>query len=129
MSFPIPAPGFVDPLALASAFIMHTGNRKDNLTSAQKEIIEHPVSKLVILLGLFYITTRNLMWSVILVILYYVLIFVLFNETHPMNILSPKWLSNKGYILETDASNWNLIDIYFRNHEHMTNQITNKLQN
>jgi hypothetical protein len=115
-------PGFVDPLAIASAFIMHTGNRKDNLTAAQKEIIDHPISKMVILLGLFYITTRNIKWSVILLLLYYVLIYVLLNETHPMNILSYKWLANKGYI-ETNPSNWNLIDLYLKNHEHFTNKL------
>ena len=117
------APGFVDPLAIASAFIMHTGNRKDNLTAAQKEIVEHPISKIIILFGLFYISTRNLLWSIILLILYYVLIYVLLNETHPMNILSKSWLMEKGYILKTDSnySNWNLIDMYYKNHEHMTN--------
>ena len=117
------APGFVDPLAIASAFIMHTGNRKDNLTAAQKELVEHPISKIVILFGLFYISTRNLLWSIILLILYYVLIYVLLNETHPMNVLSKNWLIEKGYILNTNTnlSNWNLIDMYYRNHEHMTN--------
>ncbi len=115
-------PPFVDPLAIASAFIMHTGNRKDNLTAAQKEIVDHPISKLIILWGLFYITTRNLKWSVILIILYYVLIFVLFNETHPMHILSHKWLVNRGFIEEPEPSKWNLIDIYFKNHEHMTDK-------
>ena len=115
-------PGFVDPLAIASAFIMHTGNRKDNLTAAQKEIVDHPISKMIILFGLFYITTRNLMWSAILIVLYYVLIFVLLNETHPMHVLSPKWLQDKGYISENTPSKWNLIDLYFKNHEHMTNK-------
>ena len=119
------APGFVDPLAIASAFIMHTGNRKDNLTAAQKELVEHPISKIVILFGLFYISTRNLLWSIILLILYYVLIYVLLNETHPMNVLSKNWLIEKGYILNTNTntnlSNWKLIDMYYRNHEHMTN--------
>jgi hypothetical protein len=118
-----PIAGFVDPLVLASAFIMHAGNRKDNLTDAQKEIVDHPVSKLIILLGLFYISTRNLMWSLILLILYYVLIYVLLNETHPMNILSQKWLFDKGYITEPSLSNWNIIDIYFKNHEHMTTNV------
>ena len=120
-------PGFVDPLAIASAFIMHTGNRKDNLTNAQKELVDHPLSKLVILFGLFYITTRHLMWSIILLILYYVLIYVLLNETHPMNVLSPKWLVDKGYIQEHTPSKWNLIDLYFNNHEHMTNN-NNKIK-
>ena len=117
------APGFIDPLAIASAFIMHTGNRKDNLTAAQKELVEHPISKIVILFGLFYISTRNLLWSIILLILYYVLIYVLLNETHPMNVLSKNWLIEKGYILNTNTnlSNWNLIDMYYKNHEHMTN--------
>jgi hypothetical protein len=116
-----PIAGFIDPLAIASAFIMHAGNRKDNLTDAQKEIVDHPVSKLIILLGLFYISTRNLMWSLILLIVYYMLIYILLNEKHPMNILSQKWLVEKGYITEPTASNWNIIDIYFKNHEHMTN--------
>ena len=115
-------PGFVDPLAIASAFIMHTGNRKDNLTAAQKEIVDHPLSKLIILFGLFYITTRNLKWSCILLLLYYVLVYVLLNETHPMNVLSPKWLVDKGYIEENTLSKWNLIDLYFKNHEYMTNK-------
>ena len=119
-------PGFIDPFVIASTFIMHTGNRKDNLTAAQKEIIDHPISKLVILLGLFYITTRSIKWSIILLILYYVLIYVLLNETHPMNILSYKWLANKGYISDTSLSKWNLIDLYFKNHEQMTNQLHTK---
>ena len=114
-------PTFIDPLAIAASFLMHTGTRKDYLTPAQKEIVDHPMAKIIILFGLFYISTRNLMWSIILVLLYYVLINVLLNETHPMNVLSQNWLFKKGYIKEPTPSKWNFIDMYFKNHEKFTN--------
>ena len=114
-------PPGIDPFVLISAFIMHTGSRKDNLTDAQKDLVDHPVSKLTIILGLFYITTRNIKWSIILLLLYYVLIFVLLNEKHPMNILSYKWLLNKGYISDPSTwKSWNLIDIYIKKHTQLT---------
>jgi len=69
-----------------------------NFTDAQKRLLNHPYGQLFILYAMFYISTRSLLVSAILIVLYLILINVLLNEKHPMNILSTKWLKSEGFI-------------------------------
>ena len=107
-----------DFLAIASAFAMHAGSRHItfDLTKAQKELITHPVSKILIMFGMFYISTRHLTWSIILLVVYFISIHMLLNENHQMNIFSPSWLMAKGFI-ERNSQETKYTDLYLKNLE------------
>jgi hypothetical protein len=107
-----------DFLAIASAFAMHAGSRHItfDLTKAQKELISHPVSKVLIMFGMFYISTRSLMWSIILLFVYFLSIHMLLNENHRMNIFSPSWLMAKGFI-DRNSQDPSYTELYRKNLE------------
>jgi len=86
--------------AVASAFLMHTGARHItfDLTNAQKQLLSQPLSKLIILAAMFYISTRSLIWSTTLLVIYYVTINMFLNENHSLNVFSPSWLVANGYV-------------------------------
>lgn len=90
----------MDPFSIASAFLMHTGARhlQIELTSAQKKLISHPVSKLILLGAMFYVSTKSLLWSVILICVYAITVNVLLNEQHILNIFSRSWLQEQGFL-------------------------------
>jgi len=81
---------------------MQVGSRfiQFNLTTAQKKLIQHPVSQSLLLLFLFYAASRKLLLSIIMVVLYYFIVFILLNEHHPFNIYSRKWLMEEGFLEE-----------------------------
>jgi hypothetical protein len=108
----------VDPLAIASAFLMHTGSRhiSFDLTNAQRALISHPISKMIIMFAMFYISTRQFLWSLVLLILYFVAINVLLNESHPLNMFSPSWLMSQGYTDKfVDKNPEKTIEMYTKN--------------
>lgn len=47
---------------------------------------------------MFYISTRSLMVSAVLIAFYLILVNVLLNENHPLNILSREWLRKEGFL-------------------------------
>jgi hypothetical protein len=83
---------------------MQIGSRfvQFNLTTAQKKLIQHPITQSLLLLFLFYAASRKLLLSIIMIIGYYLLIHILLNEQHPFNIYSRKWLMDEGFIDEDD---------------------------
>lgn len=89
-----------DALSVASAFLMHTGSRHltFDLTSAQKAILAHPISKVVIMFAMFYVSTRSAGWSITLLLVYFLAVNMLFNENHALNVYSPGWLVEKGFV-------------------------------
>jgi hypothetical protein len=107
-----------DPFAVLSIFLMHTGSRHITfeLTDAQKKILAHPVSKLIILTAMFYVGTRSVVWSLTLLMLYYLLVNMLLNENHSLNVFSPGWLMANGYI-DAHATDQNYKDMYKKNVE------------
>ena len=102
-----------DIFAIMSAFLMHSGARhvSFDLTDVQKKIISLPFTKFLILFAMFYISTRNLYWSFLLLLLYIMLIKVLINEKHALNILPKSWLHSEGFITEKI----NHVDLYLEN--------------
>jgi len=69
-----------------------------NLTEAQKKLIQHPVSQSLLLLFMFFAASRKLFLSLGMVVLYYVVVFILLNEEHVLNIYSRQWLAKEGFI-------------------------------
>lgn len=105
----------MDPISIASAFLMHTGARhlQFDLTNAQKKLIAHPISKMILLGAMFYVSTKSLVWSVVLIAIYGVTINILLNEQHMLNIFSRSWLQEQGFLsrkLDRDP-----VELYMRN--------------
>ena len=104
-------------LSIASAFLMHTGSRHltFDLTDAQKALLAHPGSKLVIMFAMFYVSTRNFLWSLALIGLYFVAINILLNEHHRMNVFSPGWLAARGIKSSVLAEKLDYTELYKKN--------------
>lgn len=81
---------------------MQLGSRnfKFNFTEAQQKLMAHPVSQVLLLVAMFYAPTRNIFLSIIIVILYYLVTYVLLNELHPLNLYSTSWLKKEGFKVE-----------------------------
>lgn len=103
---PGPLPG-TQLLTVLSAFLLHTGSRhiQMDLTPAQKDIVAHPFVKKIILFCMFYLSTRSITWSVILIVAYFLLMQMLLNENHPLNLYSKMWLQKKGHVKAPDSGN------------------------
>lgn len=103
-----------DLLTPFSAFMTQVGARQLqlNFTDAQKKIMAHPVSQMAILFGMFYVTTRRVLVALGLLVAYYVMLYVLLNENHPWNMLSPKWLATEGFAEAVEKSSR---DLYYEN--------------
>jgi hypothetical protein len=84
-----------------------------DFTDAQKKLLQHPVAQSLILLFMFYSGTRNFMLSVLMVVAYYAIVFVLLNEKHPLNIYSREWLVKEGFMKEDSVSA--LKELYYDN--------------
>lgn len=87
-----------------SALVSQVGGRHltFQFTSAQQKLLQHPYGQMFILYAMFYISTRSLLVAALLLVVYLILVNVLLNETHPLNILSRDWLKKEGF-LEKDA--------------------------
>lgn len=105
-----------DMLAIFAAFIMHAGARHISfeLTDAQKKLLSMPLSKAIILAALFYISTRSIKWTIILLALYFIVINMLLNENHPLNIFSPGWLLTQGFLQNNNVDK-SYTDLYMKN--------------
>lgn len=105
----------MDPVSIASTFLMHTGSRhlQMELTHAQKMLLSHPVTKLCILGAMFYVSTRSLLWSSVLIVTYVLTVNVLLNENHSWNIFSRSWLVDKGFLSEKKQEDAK--DLYIEN--------------
>lgn len=104
----------IDLLTPFSAFMTQIGARQlqFNFTDAQKKIMAHPVSQMAILFAMFYITTRRVVIALGLLVAYYVMLYILLNENHPWNMLSPKWLATEGFAEAREKSSR---DLYYEN--------------
>lgn len=114
----------IDGLSLFSTFLMHTGSRhlSFDLTKAQKKIISHPVTKMLILFGMFYVSTRNIYASVALVFGYILLINILLNENHNYNLFPKNWLITNGFIRENEKTETFTVQNYFDNIKKIHNE-------
>ncbi len=83
-----------------SALVSQVGGRHltFHFTSAQQKLLQHPYGQMFILYAMFYISTRSLLVSVLLLVVYLILVNVLLNENHPLNILSRDWLKKEGFL-------------------------------
>lgn len=117
---PSPIGGFADPFAIMSAFFLHVGARniQFDFTEAQKKLLAMPQTRMIVLFAMFYISTRSLLWSVVLVVVYFLLVNMLLNENHPLNVFSRPWLMTEGFggLRQDDATPY---DLYLKNLKHL----------
>lgn len=98
-----------------SIFFMQIGARfvQFRFTDAQKKIIEHPYTQCALLFAMFLASSRNILVSLFLVSIYYLIVQVLLNEVHPWNIYSKEWLQKEGFLEEDSVDK--LKNSYFKN--------------
>lgn len=101
-------------LGVAATFLTHVGARhlSFNFSAVQQRLIAHPISQVLIMSGMFYLSTRKITATFILTIVYYLLLFVLLNEKHPLNIIPRQWLIREGFV---EASEKSPIENYYSN--------------
>ncbi len=101
-----------DPILMISLILMQIGAKYLDLelTEFQKKIIKNNFIQAIILFGIVYIPVRNVLKSIIIVCIIYLVIYVLFNENHKLNVYSKQWLYNEGIIKEYE----NLKDKYYK---------------
>ena len=97
MSIPIPV---FDPILIFSVIAMQVGARYLDLelTEFQKKLLKNKVIQTLILLGLIYVPLRDIKRSIMVLILIYLVIYVLFNETNYYNLFPKKFLYNHGIL-------------------------------
>lgn len=94
-----------DPLLLISIMFFHIGNRylKIEITKVQEKILLHPYTQFFLYVILVYYSTRDILFTIIIVIASYLLLFVLFNEKSKYHILSKEWLKKENLLTTTDS--------------------------
>jgi len=89
-----------DPLIFLTIIILQIANRylKIDITKAQEKIIMHPYMQFAMYFSIIYFTTRNIAYTLIIVLISYIFLVILFNENHKHNILSKAWLKEQNII-------------------------------
>ena len=103
----------LDPLLILSLVVMNIGAKflDIKLTNFQQKLIKNHIVQALILFSMVYIGTRDIIKSIIIVVMIYLLIYVLLNENHQFNIYSKKLLYNEGIIQNYN----NIKDKYYLN--------------
>jgi hypothetical protein len=86
-----------EPLSIITLILVQIGGRflKFDLTEMQQKLIQHPIIQAIILLSMIFFTTKNLLFSITIVIVVFMFLHILLNENHKYNILPRKWLTEK----------------------------------
>ena len=101
----------------ASMFIVQLGQRHlaPTFTTIQKKLFATPLVQSIIVFALFFNMTRQLHVAALMTLLFYLIIFVLLNENHPMNWLPRTWLQKEGF-------NLNNADVYENYRRHVSDR-------
>lgn len=93
------ATGF-DPILMGSVILMQIGARylDIELTDFQKKILKHKIVQTIILFGLIYMPVRDIGKTIIIIVIIYLIVYVIFNETNNYNLFSKKYLYEEGII-------------------------------
>lgn len=92
----------IDPLTAISFIILQVGGAslKYDLTDAQKKIMSHPYMQFIIFIAIVYFSTKNIYSTIVIIALFYLFIYILFNEKHKYNLLSKNWLHKEKIIYD-----------------------------
>jgi len=61
-------------------------------TDGQKKILSHPATQTFILFCMFFVSTKSLPISLLLITMYYIFMYILTNENHPFYLIPKSWL-------------------------------------
>lgn len=103
----------LDPLLILSLVLMNIGAKflDIKLTDFQQKLIKNHIVQGLILFSIIYIGTRDVLKTILIIVMIYLLIYVLLNENHQFNIYSKKLLYNEGIIQNYN----NIKDKYYLN--------------
>ncbi len=118
-----PALPTIEPISILFLILVQIGGRylKIELTKAQQRIINDPLVQATILFAIILMATKNVFLTCIIVIVFYIFVYILFNENSKYNILSKKWLKNENLI--SNANYMSLKDIYYKNIQQILHSI------
>lgn len=90
----------MDPFAGASMLLIQLGARHlvMDLSQVQQKFLKLPMVQCLVLTAIFYMSTRNIVLSILMTFIYYITLFIFLNEKHPMNILPRWWLVKEGFM-------------------------------
>jgi multisubunit Na+/H+ antiporter MnhC subunit len=113
----------IEPISILFLILVQIGGRylKIELTKAQQRIINDPLVQATILFAIILMATKNVFLTCVIVIVFYLFVFVLFNENSKYNVLSKKWLKNENLISGTNYMS--LKDIYYKNIQQILHNI------
>lgn len=79
----------MDALSLSSIAMIHIGSRHLQLdfTEYQKKMLKHPVVQATILFAIIYASTKNLIITIIVLCIIYILLNILLNEKSEWSII------------------------------------------
>ena len=103
----------IDPLLMISLIVMNIGAKflDIKLTDFQQKLIKNHLVQALILFSMVYIAVRDIIKTILIVGIIYLLIYVLLNENHQYNIYSKKLLYTEGIIQNYN----NIKDKYYLN--------------
>jgi hypothetical protein len=113
----------IEPISILFLILVQIGGRylKIELTKGQQMIINEPLVQASILFAIILMATKNVFLTCVIVAVFYLFVFVLFNENSKYNILSKKWLKNANLISNTNYMS--LKDIYYKNIQQILHNI------
>lgn len=103
-----------DPLFSIAIILLQVANKylKYDITKAQEKILMHPLMQFSMYFCIIYFSTKNVLLSLVIVLVSFILLHVLLNENHKYNILSPVWLFQEKIVKEEVVSQK---DVYKQN--------------
>lgn len=110
-----------EPLSIITLILVQIGGRflKFDLTEVQKKLINHPIIQGIILLAIIFFVTKNLLLSILIVLVVFLFLHILLNENHKYNLLPRKWLLDQNK--EVDKNIKSIKEIYKNNIMKITN--------
>lgn len=96
--------GTIEPISIFLLILVQIGGRylKIELTKAQQKIINEPYIQAIILFAIIFVATKNIITSIMIVVIVYLFVYILFNENHKYNIFSKQWLKNENFIIDNN---------------------------
>ena len=106
----------IEPLSVFMFILVQIGGRflKFDLTKAQEKLIQNNIVQTLIFFAIVLIATRDVLTTIVIVLVTYICINILFNENHKYNVLSKKWLHEEN-IITLDTTTISLKDKYYNN--------------
>ena len=90
----------IDPLFSIIFILFQVGNRylKIDITKAQEEILQLPITQVIMFFAIVYYSTKNIALSIFIAAMTLLIYNILLNENSNYNVFSERWLKEKNII-------------------------------